>query len=608
MALQILERTPLRSGNDYLEILLAVVIGLVITVAIYRSKGFQSLLRFGIAIPFLALGLFLFTSPAGQLVFRSGALNEPAGITVGEPAPIVFVIFDEFPVASLIDGDGDLQAEAFPNFARLAADSTWYRNAITVQQQTEESVPAILTGNDPPPDRIPMAFDYPANLFTMLSESYEIRAREQVTELCPEYACENRSRPSLPFGERWNVLLSDLAIVSGHVLLPTDLRQGLPPIDHSWANFGAGLSEEDEDFNIITRFNETVDADRRIPFQEFLETIQPPDGEPTLDFIHMMLPHIPWSYSVTGQRFYSPSPSPGSARTGWGPDEWLVNQNQQRHLIQVQYVDSLVGQMIDRLEELGMYDEALIVVLADHGVILRPDVVHRRVANAESVGEIAAVPLFIKTPHQTEGSVDDYRAETLDIVPTLVDALGIVMPWDTDGSSLLATDRPNRTESQITGSEGVVVFGVDGTEKLAISTTKEAAFGEGPFGLAPPGMHDLLGQTVDPDQLDEALDVTANIGNPNRYGIVDLSADSLPLYFNGQLAGVGGDVEESVVAVVFEDTIVAVTRTYDTEDETGLFYSILPPQALHDGVNNFAVLRVNGGSDARVLELIPRLG
>jgi hypothetical protein len=89
---------------------------------------------------------------------------------------------------------------------------------------------------------------------------------------------------------------------------------------------------------------------------------------------------------------------------------------------------------------------------------------------------------------------------------------------------------------------------------------------------------------------------------------VDLSADSLPLYFNGRLSGVGRDVEESVIAIVFEETIVAVTRSYDTEDETGLFYSILPPQALHDGVNNFAVLRVSGEGTNRVLELIPETG
>jgi hypothetical protein len=565
LALQIIERTPLRRGSDLLEILLALTVGLTITVAIYRSRGFQSVLRFGAVVPALSLVFFLFFSPASQLVFR-GAINEPAAITVEDPAPVVFVVFDEFPIASLIDGEGNLQEEAYPNFARLARDGTWYRNAITVQQQTEESVPAILTGKDSPPGRLPMAFDYPANLFTLLSDHYEIRAREQVTEMCPEYACENRSRPQLPFGERWDTLRSDLGIVAAHVLLPSDLRSGLPPIDHSWSNFGAGVPESVEDFNIIRRFRETVDEDRRIPFQEWLQNMEAPDGEPTLDFIHVMLPHIPWGFAYTGQVFYSASPIPGSATTGWGSDEWLVNQGYQRHLMQVQYVDTLIGQMIEKLEEEGMYDDALIVVVADHGVVVRPDIKHRRVALDDTVGEIAAIPLFIKAPHQERGGVDDYRAETIDILPTVVDALGIVMPWETDGSSLL----------------------------------------DGPFGLAPPGQHDLLGRGVDSIR-GEASNLTAEIDNPHRYGVVELSADSLPLYFNGRLTSETSLNGDTVLAVGFNGEIVAVTRTYDTYERTASFYAMIPPDKLVEGENDVSLFLVNGDNGTQTLEAIPLL-
>ena len=38
------------------------------------------------------------------------------------------------------------------------------------------------------------------------------------------------------------------------------------------------------------------------------------------------------------------------------------------------------------------------------------------------------------------GNIDDYRAETIDIFPTIADALGIPLPWETDGMSLLAPD------------------------------------------------------------------------------------------------------------------------------------------------------------------------
>ncbi|HDH03087.1 MAG TPA: hypothetical protein ENH15_02435, partial [Actinobacteria bacterium] len=566
LSIQVIKRTPLRTSDDSIQIALAIVLGTIITAAIYRSQGFRSVMKIGAIAPVLALGLFVFFSPASQLIFRSASISEPTGITVGNPAPVVFVIFDEMPLLSLIDGEGNLEDEVYPNFARLAADATWYRNAVTVQQQSVESIPVILTGNDAPSDRLPMASDYPGNLFTLLSDNYEIRAVEAVTELCPEFACENRSRPQLPFGQRWRSLISDLAIVYGHLIAPSGIRAGLPPIDQSWSNFGAGASDADgEDFDVIARFNAAVDADRRIPYQEFIDNLAPPVDEPTLDFIHVMVPHIPWQYVSTGQRFFSTSPIPGSATTGWGGDEWLVNQAQQRMLLQVQYVDTLVGRLIDRLKEIGTYDDALIVVAADHGVIVRPDIVHRRVALEDTVGEIAAIPLFVKLPNQQDGTVDDYRAETLDILPTLIDALGIASPWETQGSSLLAADRPVRTESQITGAEGVVTFGTDGSEKLVIAARKIEAFGtDGPFGLTPPGRRDLLGLSVDELQLETPPDIEATLERPERYLSVDPSADRLPLLVSGKLVAGAPFPGESVVAIGINGNIVAVTRTYDT--------------------------------------------
>ncbi len=606
-AVQVLSKTPLAGGADWPEIVLAVVIGFTISGAVYRSEGLRSVFRIAAIAPVLTLVMFTFFSPASQLIFRSGAINQPAGITVADPAPVVIVIFDEFPIVSLIDGEGNLEEDIYPNFARFAADATWYRNAVTVQQQSERSVPVILTGNNTSNDRLPFAADYPANLFTLLSDSYTVRASEAVTELCPEYACENRSRPQLPLGQRWRSLISDLLVVYGHVVAPTEIRSGLPPIDQSWSNFGAGSSDgEPEGFDVIARFNEAVDADRRLPFQAFVDNISPPDEEPTLDFIHVLLPHIPWQYVSTGQRFYSRAPIPGSATTGWGGDEWLVNQAQQRHLLQVQYADTMVGTLIDRLEEIGVYDDALIVIAADHGVIVRPNIEHRRIALEDTVGEIAAVPLFIKLPNQTEGGIDDYRVETIDILPTLMDALGIVSPWETDGSSLLAEERPERTESHINGAKGVVTFGVDGSEKLVISERKIEAFGTGgPFGLAPEGQRDLIGMAIEDLVLEEPPDVTATLENQTRYTSIDTEADLIPLLVSAKLVAAEPFEGESVIAIGMNGRIAAVTRTYDTTARTSTFYAMVPPGTLVDGANIVTFYLVEGTGSQRTIREIP---
>src|SRR3954453_2002169 len=43
--------------------------------------------------------------------------------------PIVLVVFDALPESMLMKPGGQIDAERFPAFADLAADSTWYRNA-----------------------------------------------------------------------------------------------------------------------------------------------------------------------------------------------------------------------------------------------------------------------------------------------------------------------------------------------------------------------------------------------------------------------------------------------------------------------------------------------
>ena len=45
------------------------------------------------------------------------------------PAPIVWVVFDEFPVVTLMNGQYGLDGDHYPNFAKLAESSYWFRNA-----------------------------------------------------------------------------------------------------------------------------------------------------------------------------------------------------------------------------------------------------------------------------------------------------------------------------------------------------------------------------------------------------------------------------------------------------------------------------------------------
>ena len=161
---------------------------------------------------------------------------EAADVSVATHTPVVLVVFDEFPVSSLMRADGSLDAVRYPNFARLARDATWYPRATTVHDSTTIAVPAILTGQRPKPGTLPTLADHPDNLFTLLGKRYTIRASEQVTRLCPSRYCP-RTR-EVPVLDRQRGLFYDVSVGYLHRVLPASLRGGLPPIGERWGGFG----------------------------------------------------------------------------------------------------------------------------------------------------------------------------------------------------------------------------------------------------------------------------------------------------------------------------------------------------------------------------------
>ena len=69
--------------------------------------------------------------------------------------------------------------------------------------------------------------------------------------------------------------------------------------------------------------------------------------------------------------------------------------------------------------------------------------------------DIAWVPLFIKAPNQQTGGPDDRPAESIDVVPTVAEHLGVRIPWKVDGRSLLGPPRRTRTFPMLDWSRNV---------------------------------------------------------------------------------------------------------------------------------------------------------
>lgn len=531
--------------------------------------------------------LFLFVSPARDLLFPQ-RLPESRPVANTRPpeakTPVTVVLFDELALSSIVTPSGRINGDRFPNLARLAGASTWYTNATTSGLRTDQAVPAVLTGRRVPKRQVPSSFAYPQNLFTLLAPTHELYVHEHVTQLCPPDVCKATSQRSVS-GLR--PLFRDAAVVYGHIVLPPDAAASLlPPLGDRWAGFTRSGGEavtrtgtrDPVSSWLRSRLIATREQHEGDVFARFLDELEP--GKPQLSWVHSQVPHPPWRYLPSGQTYLTGGGTPGYHDFRWSANQYLTDLVLQRSLLQTKFADELVGDLIDRLERSRLWDDTLLVVLADHGATWEAGTT-RRDLDGKQGSTLIGVPLFVKYPQQEKGRVDPSNVELVDVVPTIADVVGVDVPWETHGSSLL--DRARRPSK--------IVF--DGRRERTMSysfddITRRAAelgelFGEPGdpddlFGFGPD--RDLLGKAAEPLDAHEIRSVA--IADAGGYNDIKRGASVLPAMFRARLNTDGSGGER--VAVAVNGTIAGVGETFT--EEGGLQVAImLSPHYFRDGRN-----------------------
>jgi len=109
-------------------------------------------------------------------------------------------------------------------------------------------------------------------------------------------------------------------------------------------------------------------------------------------------------------------------------------------------LDAAMGKLFDALKRQGLYDDALIIVTSDHGEEFRE---HGRFIHSQPYDETTHVPLFIKFPGSWKAGVRVSRVvETVDLMPTLLEALKLDVPDGAQGESLLDLLGDGRTRTK----------------------------------------------------------------------------------------------------------------------------------------------------------------
>ena len=572
---------PLMKKVDFLWTAVSIVFALLI--AVLFAVAYKRLISVRIFTTALSPAiivvpiLFLLNTDVRESVIETDSVYPT--VSVQEGPPIVMIVFDEFPTSSLLNAKSEIDEMAYPNIASLSKTSTWYRNASTVSNHTKWAVPAIVASKYPiEPNAVPTRRYFPNNLFTMLSDSYRMTVFGRFLQLCPTNKCNY----DLEVRDSLTLLLQDLSVVYLHIVSPDSLRRYLPSVVGNWLGFARKRSFRDED-------GKRVRNDRQYEFGRFLETIKS-NSKAELYFLHTLVPHMPYQFVPSGNRYATRRYQgyvEGGEKLFYKTDPWLPIVVQQRHLLQVGFVDRLVGRLVDRLKSQGIFKEALIIITADHGSSFIHGSGRRRFhKEEESQGvraDVLLVPLIIKFPGQVVGTISDRNVEIVDIVPTIASVLRVTVPYDVDGRSLLTeSERPYKTFIRRGTTRAVVERHQRILPDRSVSLKKRLLeFRLGLYALGPSA--DLVGFPLSVDEFNRESETFAQIDNVVQFEDVDILSGTLPL-------AVRGSIEDSIdkrvsVAIAVNGTIVATTQSH-VEHDQWVFVSMIPEKSLRSGKND----------------------
>jgi hypothetical protein len=558
--------TPVRGPG---LVALGVAGGLLGGLAYATWPGLKLWLRYLAPAPLVFALVFLLVSPVSKLV-----LPQPGGTPAVSPSgritpehPVVLLLLDELPLTSLLDSSGRIDARLYPNFAKLAGQSTWYRNATAVSGLTNWAVPAMLSGRYPTAaqeETSPTAAQYPENLFTLLGASYPIEQFQVVTRLCPARICK-ATKDSAPSGAGLRTTLRDSARVFKRIVTPRDVDEN-PTGAWLTADPEAGRKPRAASGGgpVSPILREIEQGNESRQYYNFVKSIEGSDP-PTFYFLHLLLPHQPWRYLPDG-RVYSDR-GDGRNANGWTSEPWPPRLSRQRHLMQVAETDRLLGQVMRRLQEQRMYDDTLFVVTADHGMSFKPAEYGRRVATAGNVDQVLWVPTFIKQPGQAEGQVNDRNWEHVDLVPTIAEHLGIKVPWELDGVSQAGAEEPRARTSKWFFSKPGQRQEFPGPENqakaLAGVTDEMVRAGDGYPGWFQFGPHgELVGRRPGEVGVDPASAGSARVEQLAEYRRVDPGSGLVPAQVSGQVSLAAGVPDRPAVAVAVNGVVAGVSETF----------------------------------------------
>ena len=307
------------------------------------------------------------------------------------PRPVIFIVLDTLRADHL--GFYGYERDTSPNLDAFARDSVAFKYAFTAAPWTPPSVVTMLTGL------------YASTHGHTPPNSRKV-AKRAMTRLSPDL-----------------VTLPRVFRRHGYRTAAVSSNPWISPL------FGF-----DQDFEIFEYLHKLPAGDILAGAVKVLDTLTRGE-QPFFLYLHFFDPHDPYAPPEAYSAMFPLTLQ--HSRYEYGR---RMLPEIRRYDGEIRYLDDELGRLFAFLKQKGLYDEALIVIVGDHGEQFRE---HGMIHHGNALhNEEVHVPLFVRDPRSGRRSeVVEQVVSTVDLFPTVLGQLGIPLPRDRGpGLSLFARE------------------------------------------------------------------------------------------------------------------------------------------------------------------------
>src|SRR5262245_57142758 len=372
---------------------------------------------------------------AGLRLLRP-VLDEPAAKAAATPAPgraqgrpsVVLYLVDTLRADHV--GAYGYARPTSPHIDAFAREAAVFRNAYAQSSWTKPAVASLFTG--------------------LLPQAHRVN---------PRAAALPEALPILPEILRGLGYATFGVVANGNVSSAFGFARGFDAYEHLREGATGAIHQRSD------RVNEAVFAllERR------------PADRPFFLYVHTADPHWPYTPPEPNRARLAPGVDPKvgyslSLSGGDGPSGELRREVSELYDAEISFNDESFGKPLEKLDEIEPAAQSLVILLSDHGEGFDE---HGSFRHGRTLfGEEIRIPLVIRFPGGVgRGRVVEAAARQVDVLPTILDAIGAPIPRGLAGRSLLplalgSGAEPEGTFAYLDRGGRILEAAIEGERKL----------------------------------------------------------------------------------------------------------------------------------------------